>query len=79
MRRPAAVVAKSDEKWGETPCAFITLRSPDRNLNQEQVIEYCRNNLARFKVPKNVVFTDLPKTSTGKVQKFALRELAEKL
>jgi len=75
----AAVVAKSDEKWGETPCAFITLRSPDRNLKEEQVIEYCRNNLARFKVPKNVVFTDLPKTSTGKVQKFALRELAEKL
>ena len=75
----AAVVAKTDEKWGETPCAFVTLRSSDCGLSQDQVIDYCRDNLARFKVPKNVVFTDLPKTSTGKVQKFALRELAEAL
>ena len=75
----AAVVAKSDEKWGETPCAFVTLRDANKPLNQDQVIEYCRGNLARFKVPKNVIFTDLPKTSTGKVQKFALRELAEAL
>ena len=75
----AAVVAKTDEKWGETPCAFVTLRSSDCELDQGQVIDYCRDNLARFKVPKNVVFTDLPKTSTGKVQKFALRELAEAL
>ena len=75
----AAVVAKSDDKWGETPCAFVTLRSIDCQLDQDQVIEYCRDNLARFKVPKNVIFTDLPKTSTGKVQKFALRELAEAL
>jgi fatty-acyl-CoA synthase len=75
----AAVVAKNDEKWGETPCAFVTLRSSDCQLSQDQVIDYCRDNLARFKVPKNVVFTDLPKTSTGKVQKFTLRELAEAL
>jgi fatty-acyl-CoA synthase len=75
----AAVVAKNDEKWGETPCAFVTLRSSDCQLSQDQVIDYCRDNLARFKVPKNVVFTDLPKTSTGKVQKFRLRELAEAL
>ena len=75
----AAVVAKTNEKWGETPCAFVTLRNSDCQLNEEQVIEYCRDNLARFKVPKNVVFIELPKTSTGKVQKFVLRELAEAL
>ena len=75
----ASVVAKTDEKWGETPCAFVTLRDSDCQLNEEQVIEYCRDNLARFKVPKNVVFVELPKTSTGKVQKFVLRELAESL
>ncbi len=74
----AAVVAKSDEKWGETPCAFVTLRAGE-TLSDSDVIEYCRSHLARFKVPKNVVFTDLPKTSTGKVQKFSLRELAEQL
>ena len=75
----AAVVAKTDEKWGETPCAFVTLRDSDCQLKEEQVIEYCRDNLAHFKVPKNVVFGELPKTSTGKVQKFNLRELAEAL
>ena len=75
----ASVVAKTDEKWGETPCAFITLRNEDCQLNEEQVIEYCRDNLARFKVPKYVVFVELPKTSTGKVQKFVMRELAEAL
>ena len=74
----AAVVAKHDDKWGETPCAFVTLKSGE-SLSDADVISYCRDNLARFKVPKNVVFTELPKTSTGKVQKFALRELAEAL
>jgi fatty-acyl-CoA synthase len=74
----AAVVAKHDDKWGETPCAFVTLKSAE-SLSDADVIAYCRDNLARFKVPKNVVFTELPKTSTGKVQKFALREMAEAL
>jgi fatty-acyl-CoA synthase len=74
----AAVVAKSDDKWGETPCAFVTLRT-DAQLDASDVLEYCRAHLARFKVPKHVVFAQLPKTSTGKVQKFALRELAEQL
>jgi fatty-acyl-CoA synthase len=72
----AAVVAKTDEKWGETPCAFVSLK-PGEHLTEEAVLDFCRENLARFKVPKNVVFTELPKTSTGKVQKFALRETAE--
>ena len=74
----AAVVAKSDEKWGETPCAFVTLKK-GATLTEKDVIEYCRANLAHFKCPKKVVFTDLPKTSTGKIQKFKLREQAELL
>ena len=74
----AAVVAKTDEKWGETPCAFVSLKAGE-SVSGDEVIEYCRDHLARFKVPKNVVFTELPKTSTGKVQKFALREMAEAL
>ncbi len=72
----AAVVAKQDEKWGETPCAFVTLR-PGAELTAPQVIEYCREHMARFKVPGHVIFAELPKTSTGKVQKFTLREMAE--
>jgi fatty-acyl-CoA synthase len=72
------VVAKNDDKWGETPCAFVTLK-PGASLSESEVLDYCRERLARFKVPKNVVFTELPKTSTGKVQKFALREQAEAL
>ncbi len=74
----AAVVARPDEKWGETPCAFVTLRN-GATLTEKQVIDYCREKLAHFKCPKTVVFTDLPKTSTGKVQKFKLREQAEGL
>jgi fatty-acyl-CoA synthase len=74
----AAVVAKTDTKWGETPCAFVALK-PGEALDAEQVVAYCRENLARFKVPKHVVFANLPKTSTGKVQKFNLREMAEAL
>ena len=72
----AAVVAKSDEKWGEHPCAFVTVQ-PGETLTREEVIDFCRENLARFKLPKTVVFGPLEKTSTGKVQKYRLREIAE--
>ncbi len=74
----AAVVAKPDEKWGETPCAFIELK-PGATVSEQEIIDHCRANLARFKVPKTIVFTELPKTSTGKVQKFKLRDTAKAL
>ena len=70
----AAVVARADEKWGETPCAFVTLKPGACEVTAEEILAYCRDNLARFKVPRHVVFGPLPKTSTGKVQKFLLRE-----
>jgi fatty-acyl-CoA synthase len=75
----AAVVARPDDKWGETPCAFVALRPGAEGTSQEQIIEYCRRNMAHFKAPKTVVFGDLPKTSTGKIQKFVLRERAARL
>jgi fatty-acyl-CoA synthase len=82
-RHPAvlevAVVARPDEKWGETPCAFVTLRSGMEHVTEEEIIEFCRSQLARFKVPKTVVFGPLPKTSTGKMQKYILRERAKEL
>ena len=74
----AAVVAKPDEKWGETPCAFVKLKVGYGEITEADIIEHCREHLARFKVPKTVVFTELPKTSTGKIQKFVLREEARK-
>ncbi|QGZ34863.1 acyl-CoA synthetase [Stappia indica] len=74
----AAVVARPDEKWGETPCAFVELR-PGATVEAEEIIEFCRERLARYKVPRHVVFTELPKTSTGKIQKFVLREMAKKV
>ena len=74
----AAVVARPDEKWGETPCAFVTLRA-DVTATAEEIIRFCRENMAHFKAPKTVVFGPLPKTSTGKVQKFVLREQAKAL
>jgi len=74
----AAVVARPDEKWGETPCAFITLVEGEE-LEEQDVIDFCRNNMARFKVPKSVFFGGLPKTSTGKIQKFVLRSRAKEL
>ncbi len=75
----AAVVAKPDEKWGEVPCAFITLRADADKVDAEQIKQYCQENMARYKTPKFFHFGPLPKTSTGKIQKFALREKAESL
>jgi fatty-acyl-CoA synthase len=69
----AGVVARPDEKWGETPCAFVTLKD-DAQATEADIIAFCRENLAHFKVPKTVIFGPLPKTSTGKLQKFKLRE-----
>ncbi|MBC7637757.1 MAG: acyl-CoA synthetase [Acetobacteraceae bacterium] len=74
----AAVVGRADETWGETPCAFVTLK-PDAAATESEIIAHCRANLARFKVPKTVVFGVLPKTSTGKMQKYILRERAAAL
>jgi fatty-acyl-CoA synthase len=74
----AAVVARPDERWGETPCAFVELRS-GHETSEQDLIDFCRENLARFKVPRTVVFGPLPKTSTGKIQKFRLRERAATL
>ena len=74
----AAVVAKPDEKWGETPCAFVELIE-DKSATEKEIIDFCRETLAGFKLPKKVVFCDLPKTSTGKIQKFELRKKAKEL
>ncbi|HSF15922.1 MAG TPA: acyl-CoA synthetase [Vicinamibacteria bacterium] len=74
----AAVVARPDEKWGETPCAFVSLKPEALAVDESALIEFCRQHLAHFKVPKRVIFGELPKTSTGKVQKFVLRERARK-
>jgi fatty-acyl-CoA synthase len=74
----AAVVARPDATWGETPCAFVTLK-PGMIATEDEIMLFCRHHLARFKVPKTVVFGTLPKTSTGKIQKFALREQARAL
>ena len=76
----AAVVAKPDEKWGETPCAFITPKPAfEGDITSGEIIAFCRDHLAHYKTPKHVVFGPLPKTSTGKIQKFVLRERAEEV
>jgi fatty-acyl-CoA synthase len=72
----AAVVAKPDEKWGETPCAFVELR-PGAQASADELIQWCRQHLASYKCPRFVVFAEIPKTSTGKIQKFKLREMAK--
>ena len=73
-----AVVARPDEKWGETPCAFIELR-PGVTASEDDIIAYCRDNLAHYKCPRLVKFVELPKTSTGKIQKFKLRDMAKEI
>jgi len=74
----AAVVAKPDEKWGEAPCAFVELIE-GKSVTEEEIIKFCRETLAGFKLPRKVVFSPLPKTSTGKIQKFELRKKAKEL
>jgi len=72
----AAVVAQPDEKWGEVPCAFVELKD-GASVSAEALQAFCREHLARFKVPKSFIFRELPKTSTGKIQKFVLRDMAK--
>jgi fatty-acyl-CoA synthase len=71
-----AVVAKPDDKWGETPCAFIELK-PGTQASNDELLQWCRKHLASYKCPRHIVFADIPKTSTGKIQKFKLREMAK--
>ena len=82
MHHPAvslcAVVAKPDEKWGEVPCAFVELLA-GTEVSEDELIAFARERLAKFKTPKKIVFQELPKTSTGKIQKFELRAIARKL
>ncbi|MFC0219520.1 fatty-acyl-CoA synthase [Pseudochelatococcus lubricantis] len=81
-RHPAvsscAVVARPDEKWGETPIAYVDLK-PGETVTEEDIIAHCRKHLAHFKCPRTVIFTEIPKTSTGKIQKYRLREIAKEL
>jgi len=73
----AAVVGKSDEKWGEVPCAFVTLKK-NSSATEQDITNFCRSNMAKFKIPKKIIFGDIKKTSTGKTQKFLLRKIANK-
>ncbi len=75
----AAVVARPDDFWGETVCAFVTLKPETESVSDEQIMTWCRDKIARYKIPKTIVFGPLPKTSTGKIQKFVLRDQAKAL
>jgi len=75
----AAVVARPDEKWGESPCAFVEKKHGNDAVSEADLIAFCRTHIARYKCPKTVVFGELPKTTTGKIQKFRLRERAKRL
>ena len=74
----AAVVARPDEAWGESPCAFVTLHEGE-DVEPQEIIDFCRENMAHYKAPRTIVFGELPKTSTGKIQKFVLRDKAQNL
>ena len=69
----AAVIAKPDEKWGEVPCAFVEVKQ-EKSITEEELLNFCRKNLAGFNRPKQIVFFEIPKTATGKLQKFELRK-----
>ena len=71
-----AVVAKHDDKWGETPCAFVELK-PGAQASADDLTAWCKKHLAGYKVPRHIVFAEIPKTSTGKIQKFKLREMTK--
>jgi fatty-acyl-CoA synthase len=75
----AAVVARPDDFWGETVCAFVTLKPDADSISDEAIMTWCRDKIAHFKIPKTIVFGPLPKTSTGKIQKFVLRDQAKAL
>ena len=75
--KDVAVVAKKDDKWGEVPCAFITLKKNSK-LNQLKITDFCKKNMAKFKIPKKIIFGKINKTSTGKTQKYLLRKIANK-
>ncbi len=75
----AAVVARPDDHWGETVCAFVTLKASSNKVGEREIIHWCRQRMARFKAPRTIVFGSLPKTSTGKIQKFVLRDRAKSL
>ena len=74
----AAVVALAHDFWGEVPCAIVSLKE-GKTSSEQEIIQFCRDHMAHFKCPKKVIFADLPKTATGKIQKFALREMVKSL